>query len=685
MKSRNLLLSLALGCAASALATAAFADPPSLVGRISALEGDISFLPPGETSWAEATRNFPVAEGESFWTGDDGRTELQIGPMEARLDSQTELDVLALDYGRSRFSLPQGSLELRLWRVPRGGVSIATPAGDIRIDREGLYRIDVGASPEDGGYPPVEVTVFDGAAGAPSPEGFVSVDAGSAALIYAGYDPQFQDAQDAAIDDWGRDRESHEHGDSQDKFATTLTGFEDLQEQGDFTETPDYGTVWFPRDVPADWAPYRYGHWSYVQPWGWTWIDDQSWGFAPFHYGRWARINDRWGWIPGRPSAEPVYAPALVAFVGGHGWNISLGVGESAEAVGWVPLAPDEIYRPSYQVSQTYVRQVNITNVRETTINNITVNNVTNVANVTQYRNAPAATVVRSDAFAGGASVQRVPVSAAVLMRAPAATISDVPAPTRQARMATPMGETGVAPRAGGGSGPMRAAPPPARLQTIREAVAAQAPGSNTPAPIAGVRVARPAPKPVGVAAPFIAPAQTRIPTAQGRVTMPRPGPTPHATRQAPAAFPLPNVSEGVVAAPMRSAPPTRPFVPIPSHPEANPPSRGVPEPFAARPNPEPTFPAHVMAPQADQAAARFEAQQRAADARAQAAQKAQAAQQMQREVDRQAAVRANAQRQAQTQSADHVEPKASDKAKADAEASRRGQVPADAEPRPPQ
>jgi len=64
--------------------------------------------------------------------------------------------------------------------------------------------------------------------------------------------------------------------------------------------------------MPAGWAPYREGHWAWVEPWGWTWIDDEPWGFAPFHYGRWAFVAGAWSWVPGRldPAVRPVYAPA---------------------------------------------------------------------------------------------------------------------------------------------------------------------------------------------------------------------------------------------------------------------------------------------------------------------------------------------------------------------------------------
>ncbi len=557
MKLRTLMLALAGGCALSALAGAAFADPPGLVGRISDVEGDVSFLPSGEDAWTYATRNYPVAPGESFWTGDSGRTELQIGPVEVRLDSETELDVLALDYGQTRFGLPQGSMDLRVWQVPRGGISIATPAGDVRIDREGVYRIDVGAS-QDEGYPPVEVTVFDGEAAAPGAEGFTLVDSGASALIYAGEEPDIEDAQDASIDDWARMREGQEHWDRQAAFSPSLTGYEDLEGQGDFVDTPDYGTVWFPYDVPADWAPYRYGHWASVQPWGWTWIDDQPWGFAPFHYGRWAQINGRWAWVPGRAGREPVYAPALVAFVGGRGWSIGFGAGGAGEAVGWIPLAPDEAYRPSYPVSQDYERHINAGHVRELPGAGAAINAI---VDVTQYRNARAATVVRSAAFAGGAPIQRAaaPVPLAVLAHAPVTTASTAPAPTPQAR-------SGAAIRPGAGvahGAPSGAAPPP-RLQAVRAAVAAQPAGSTKPPTIAGAKIT-PHVKPAPGAPAFVAPAQVKNPAVQGRGPVKPPVYAPsggaYAPRAPQGAAPL---AHGAVNPPPRAtvAPPPAPPAP---------------------------------------------------------------------------------------------------------------------------
>src|SRR5208282_4922598 len=101
-----------------------------------------------------------------------------------------------------------------------------------------------------------------------------------------------------------------------------------------------------------------------------------------FHYGRWAFVAGRWGWVPGPREVRPVYAPALVVFVGGGGPAMG-------GNVAWFPLGPREVYVPPYHVSQTYVNQVNISNttVTQTTVTNVynttIVNNTTTVTNVT--------------------------------------------------------------------------------------------------------------------------------------------------------------------------------------------------------------------------------------------------------------------------------------------------------------
>src|SRR5439155_2982512 len=106
-----------------------------------------------------------------------------------------------------------------------------------------------------------------------------------------------------------------------------VIGHEDPGDYGEWREKGPYGAVWVPRSMMVGWAPDRYGHWAWVDPWGWTWIDDAPWGFAPFHYGRWVYVDGGWGWVPGHVVAPPVYAPAIVAYVGGGSWSVAIGLG----------------------------------------------------------------------------------------------------------------------------------------------------------------------------------------------------------------------------------------------------------------------------------------------------------------------------------------------------------------------
>jgi hypothetical protein len=177
-----------------------------------------------------------------------------------------------------------------------------------------------------------------------------------------------------------------------------IPGAADLDAYGEWEPETEYGAIWYPREVPADWVPYHYGHWVSRDPWGWVWVEDEPWGYAPFHYGRWVFYRDRWGWVPGPVRVRPVWSPALVVFAGGVG-----GGGVSA----WFALGPGEAYRPWYRCSPRYIDQVNITNIREaprvqvqrTYVNIVNVTNVTNITYVNQSRGI---TAMRHEDFASG-------------------------------------------------------------------------------------------------------------------------------------------------------------------------------------------------------------------------------------------------------------------------------------------
>jgi hypothetical protein len=105
-----------------------------------------------------------------------------------------------------------------------------------------------------------------------------------------------------------------------------------LQSQGKWLQDPTYGYVWQPVQATEDqnWRPYTDGHWVYTDR-GWTWVSNEDFGWACYHYGRWVRRSDTgWIWVPGNE-----WGPAWVS------WRESEGQGQNNGYVGWAPLPPE--------------------------------------------------------------------------------------------------------------------------------------------------------------------------------------------------------------------------------------------------------------------------------------------------------------------------------------------------------
>jgi hypothetical protein len=337
-------------------------EPPARVGRVGYASGDLSFRVAGDKEWSEAGVNYPVATGGSFWVDPQGRAEIAVGTDTVDLAGGTELDIVELDERATQLGLPQGRVFVRLRQLARGqSVEIDLPQGGVWLLQPGAYDIDAGAADRPG-----RVQVFEGSARFAGGGADQEIRAGDAAVL-SGANPVAAALQPAAADEfveWCRSRDAERSRVAAPRHVSPqMTGYAELDPYGQWRSSPQYGEVWYPNQVPTGWAPYRDGRWISVPPWGWTWVDDQPWGFAPSHYGRWAYIDDRWGWVPGRIVPQPVYAPALVAFVSAPA--IAVGVAAAAgPAVGWFPLGPGEVYWPSYTRNTYYIRNVNVTNVR---------------------------------------------------------------------------------------------------------------------------------------------------------------------------------------------------------------------------------------------------------------------------------------------------------------------------------
>ena len=346
--------------ALSVLSTLALADVPGRVGRISVSEGQVNVSAEVGDQADAALVNWPVTSHNQITTARGARTEVRVGSTAIRLDGDSALDVVELDDDTLRLHLHYGSISVRV-RNPDvlRGFELSTPQGRVRLQEPGRFRVDAERQPDTS-----VVNVFEGVA---------TVDgAGSSLTLRAGRRAELQqdDIRTAlavrdGFDDWALLRDRRDERAVSERYVTSeMTGYEELDQNGIWRDDPDYGPLWMPRTVSSGWAPYRDGRWTYLEPWGWTWVDNAPWGYAPFHYGRWVMVNQRWCWAPGRNVGRPVWSPALVGWVGGGSWSVNFATGgtrHAAPAQGWYPLTPRETYVPHYRVSQDHLRYINRT------------------------------------------------------------------------------------------------------------------------------------------------------------------------------------------------------------------------------------------------------------------------------------------------------------------------------------
>ena len=348
----------------SATVAAGEDDPPGRVARVNLLDGRGAMQPAGTDDWVNDLLNRPLTGGDKIWLETGARAEMHIGSAALRLGARTALQILTIDDRRVRLRLTSGSLSARI-RVldPDERFEIETPAGEISLLRPGGYRLDV-----DDRDARAHLAVWSGRAEARGAGGSRIVHSDEGVELIGGDDAALELAAAGATDSldlWAEDRDHREDQSRTARYVSRdVVGYEELDGYGDWVVDPYYGSVWFPQVVVVDWAPYRFGHWVWIGLWGWTWIDDQPWGFAPCHYGRWVHSQRGWGWAPGeREGHRPVFAPALVAWRDDR-YPRHQGGDEHAPRVGWVPLGYNEIYEPPFRASHNYLRAVNLANTR---------------------------------------------------------------------------------------------------------------------------------------------------------------------------------------------------------------------------------------------------------------------------------------------------------------------------------
>jgi len=599
-------------------------DPPARVGRLAFVQGTVSFHDNDQTDWAPAVVNTPLTSGDALWTEPNARSEVSIAGTRVRLDSGTQLDMLAIDDTQTRMQLDQGRIDIKTFTYDtHQPYEILTPRGTITLQQQGDYYVEAGSTQD-----PTRLGVRSGAAQIQAPNGQVlAVRAGEMGEVADDNgSPQLRTIPQAPppMPTYWAERDRTVVYDQPPQYVTAnMTGYEDLNGYGSWSNDPDYGQVWTPRAVVAGWEPYRTGHWAFVEPWGWTWVDDQPWGFAPYHYGRWANRNSRWVWVPPQRDLRPVYAPALVAFVGGVELGVAIGQ-QSRAPVGWFPLGPREVYVPPYSNDRDYYRRINQSaRVQDQVMEDrwqraqrheaIAANQ-----QQTAFMNRRFATVVPAEDFARSRPVARAALQVAPdrLAAAPVAPVAAPPAPTQSIRAVQAPGTAPNAAPTGRPNDPNARAP-------NAQAPTAVAPGAKAPAaqtaaqanvPVAQTRLAnmqaigRPEPTAADrpkAPGPQIATTRPNEPNAPNAA---RPGLPPLAPRTgaappqpgqpAPSNAPKPADNKAVTAPPPAGQPGQQPHPPAQVNRPVEPPKPGEPPKPQQAQQPAPPTPAAPPKPQ---------------------------------------------------------------------------------------
>ena len=351
-KAAHLLGALAIALAASpALAQDA---PPGRVARLSLMEGTVSFAPAESDDWSPAEFNRPLTSGDRLQTGPGARAELHSGSTAIRINGQTALEISEQDDNSTRLTLTQGTLALRVRQLyPGETLEVNTPNLAFTATQPGEYRLDV-----DTNYGTTGVTVRSGNAVVYGENGISRTLGSQQQARYfdrqLGQEEIRANLQRDKFDLWSYARDQAEDQSQSARYVSReVIGYQQLDGHGDWRTDSAYGAVWFPRVTVGQWAPYQNGQWRWIAPWGWTWVDNAPWGFAPSHYGRWAQIGAQWAWVPGPRQQRPSYAPALVQFDGANRFDHDR---RRPPQGNWTPLAPGQTWRPQYPQHPQYQR-----------------------------------------------------------------------------------------------------------------------------------------------------------------------------------------------------------------------------------------------------------------------------------------------------------------------------------------
>ncbi len=331
--------------------SAAFAGVVS-PARVMLVDDTVMFRTPDAGEWLPASVNTPLDEGDAVWIPDGRKAEIQLSDgTVVRLNGGSQLDLIAVEEGFTHLHLASGRLYLRTSpKTGKNALQIDADDTTVLPDARTRLRIDMLANSQE------DVSIFKGSAYVEGNGNRTVIRAGEHIALEEGHSELLPLNAPDAWDRWNIDRDqvqSRTAGASLHLPEELRSYSGELDANGTWVSVPEYGMVWRPVMLSAEWAPYRSGRWIWKGT-DYVWISYENWGWLPYHYGRWAVVSGfGWCWVP-PVRGDIFWGPGFV------GWY------RSGTHIGWTPLAPGEVY---YGYGQYGRHSVNIATSRPGTPN----------------------------------------------------------------------------------------------------------------------------------------------------------------------------------------------------------------------------------------------------------------------------------------------------------------------------
>jgi hypothetical protein len=319
-----------------------------LVGRIAHIEGKLLRFIVEEKDWVETVKDAPFGLEDALYSSEDAKAEfIMPNGTWLRVSENTQMQLIGIQFDATTVDVGSGLVRLNN-KSDDAIIKVTTPFGYIVVPSDSSADLYIGDDS-------LEVIAVAGDVDFIHTQSEVryTVQEGSFSIIADEREVvEGNGSVDSEWDNWNKERDDvwtrrqrssrHSAGFLPEPIRIESAALEENGQWERLYYEGDYRDMWRPTMVDPGWRPFSVGRWT-VYYGDNCWIPDESFGYVTHHFGSWVYIESvgRWYWAPpiDRVVAE---APGIRIRFGWYPGRV--GWIHSGLSIGWVPLAPDEVY-----------------------------------------------------------------------------------------------------------------------------------------------------------------------------------------------------------------------------------------------------------------------------------------------------------------------------------------------------